>query len=138
MATVSSSRTYTFQLPHDPRAPGIARVSLRTVLAAHDLAPLVPTAELIAAELLANAHLHTNGPYALRLRAAEIRAAPYRRVGLQPDRPAGLRHPRPRAAGDRGERARAAPRAGVCGCVGCVRAERRPGREAAGGRVSVA
>lgn len=71
MATVSPSWAYTLQLPHDPRAPGIARATLRTVLAAHDLARLVPMAELLAAELLANAHLHTSGPYALRLGAAE-------------------------------------------------------------------
>ncbi|MEU9189583.1 ATP-binding protein [Streptomyces sp. NPDC048484] len=71
MATVSPSRTYTLTLPRDPRAPGIARVTLRTVLAAHDLARLTPTAELVAAELLANAHLHTGGPYALRLRAVD-------------------------------------------------------------------
>ncbi|MGI3198628.1 ATP-binding protein [Streptomyces sp. GLT-R25] len=71
MATVSPSWAYTLQLPHDPRAPRIARATLRTVLAAHDLTRLAPTAELLAAELLTNAHLHTNGPYALRLRAAE-------------------------------------------------------------------
>jgi anti-sigma regulatory factor (Ser/Thr protein kinase) len=71
MATVSPSLAYTLHLPRDPRAPGIGRATLRTVLAAHDLTQLVPTAELLAAELLANAHLHTDGPYALRLRAAE-------------------------------------------------------------------
>ncbi|GEC09787.1 ATPase [Streptomyces spinoverrucosus] len=71
MATVSPPWAYTLQLPHDPRAPGIARATLRTVLAAHDLSELTPTAELVAAELLANAHLHTTGPYALRLRSAE-------------------------------------------------------------------
>jgi anti-sigma regulatory factor (Ser/Thr protein kinase) len=71
MATVSPSRNYTLTLSRDPRAPGIARGTLRTVLAAHDLAQLTPTAELVAAELLANAHLHTGGPYALRLRVAD-------------------------------------------------------------------
>lgn len=71
MATVSPSWAYTLHLPHDPRAPGIARATLRTVLAAHDLTALVPTAELLASELLTNAHLHTRGPYALRLRAME-------------------------------------------------------------------
>lgn len=71
MATVSPSWDYTLQLPHDPRAPGIARATLRSVLAAHDLAELTPTAELLASELLTNAHLHTAGPYALRLRAME-------------------------------------------------------------------
>ncbi|MBG0854225.1 ATP-binding protein [Streptomyces spinoverrucosus] len=71
MPTVSPPWAYTLQLPHDPRAPRIARATLRTVLAAHDLADLTPTAELLAAELLANAHLHTAGPYALRIRSAE-------------------------------------------------------------------
>ncbi|MGW2746738.1 ATP-binding protein [Streptomyces sp. NPDC001450] len=71
MPTVSPPWTYTLQLPHDPRAPGIARATLRTVLAAHDLSALTPTAELLAAELLTNAHLHTTGPYALRLLGSE-------------------------------------------------------------------
>ncbi|WP_327696816.1 ATP-binding protein [Streptomyces sp. NBC_00459] len=61
-----SSWSYALQLPHDPRAPGIARATLRTVLAAHDLAHLTPTAEL-----LTNAHLHTKGPYMLRLFSGE-------------------------------------------------------------------
>ncbi|MDO0913738.1 ATP-binding protein [Streptomyces sp. DT2A-34] len=71
MATVSPSWAYTLQLPRDPRAPGIARATLRTVLAAHGLADATPTAELLAAELLANAHRHTAGPYALRVRPME-------------------------------------------------------------------
>ncbi|MFC5956604.1 ATP-binding protein [Streptomyces pratens] len=71
MPTVTPPWSYTLQLPHDPRAPRIARVTLRTVLGAHGLGELAPTAELVAAELLANAHLHTTGPYALRVRAAE-------------------------------------------------------------------
>ncbi|MEW2301375.1 ATP-binding protein [Streptomyces sp. NPDC006655] len=71
MATVSPSWAYTLHLPHDPRAPGIARGTLRLVLAAHRLPELAPTAELVAAELLANAHCHTKGPYALRLRSAD-------------------------------------------------------------------
>ncbi|MFF7175149.1 hypothetical protein [Streptomyces pseudovenezuelae] len=69
MATVSPSWNYTLHLPHDPRAPGIARGALRLILAAHRLPDLTPTAELLAAELLANAHCHTKGPYAFRLRA---------------------------------------------------------------------
>ncbi|MGP4044134.1 ATP-binding protein [Streptomyces sp. 2A115] len=71
MATVSPPWSYALQLPHDPRAPGIARTTLRTVLAAHGLAELAVTAELVASELLTNAHLHTQGPYALRLRLAD-------------------------------------------------------------------
>ncbi|MFG2501566.1 ATP-binding protein [Streptomyces sp. NPDC048441] len=66
--TVSPPWSYTLQLPHDPRAPGIARATLRAVLATYGLAELAPTAELLAAEMLNNAHCHTEGPYALRLR----------------------------------------------------------------------
>ncbi|KUO18727.1 ATP-binding protein [Streptomyces dysideae] len=67
MATVSPSWNYTLHLPRDPRAPGVARTTLRAVLAAHDLTQLTPTAELLASELLTNAHQHTTGPYALRV-----------------------------------------------------------------------
>ncbi|GGR91780.1 ATPase [Streptomyces humidus] len=67
MATVSPSWNYTLHLPRDPRAPGVARGALRLILAAHGLPGLTPTAELVAAELLANSHVHTEGPYALRL-----------------------------------------------------------------------
>lgn len=71
MPTVTPSWSYTLELPHDPRSPGIARTTLRAVLRARALDALVPTAELLAAELLANAQLHTTGSYALRLRSAE-------------------------------------------------------------------
>ncbi|MGA4849802.1 ATP-binding protein [Streptomyces sp. G5(2025)] len=69
-ATVSPPWTYTLHLPHDPRAPGIARTTLRAVLTTYGLGELAPTAELLAGELLSNAHCHTDGPYALRLRSA--------------------------------------------------------------------
>ncbi|MFZ3557624.1 ATP-binding protein [Streptomyces sp. BH055] len=59
--------TYTLQLPHDPRAPGIARALLRLVLKAHGRDELAEDAELLGSELLTNAHLHTTGSYALRL-----------------------------------------------------------------------
>ncbi|MFE9443104.1 ATP-binding protein [Streptomyces sp. NPDC006602] len=71
MTTVSPSWNYTLHLPHDPRAPGIARGALRLILAAHEMPELTPTAELLAAELLTNSHRHTKGPYALRVRSAE-------------------------------------------------------------------
>jgi anti-sigma regulatory factor (Ser/Thr protein kinase) len=71
VATVSPPWAYTLHLPHDPHAPGIARATLRTVLAAHGLSSLASTAELLASELLTNAHLHTAGPYALRVREVE-------------------------------------------------------------------
>ncbi|MET7364066.1 ATP-binding protein [Streptomyces sp. NPDC005562] len=69
-ATVSPPWTYTLQLPHDPRAPGIARATLRAVMETYGLGELTPAAELLAGELLTNAHCHTNGPYALRLRSS--------------------------------------------------------------------
>ncbi|MEV2218123.1 ATP-binding protein [Streptomyces sp. NPDC050997] len=71
MATVSPHWNYTLHLPHDPRAPGIARGALRLILAAHEMSELTPTAELLAAELLTNSHRHTKGPYVLRVRSAE-------------------------------------------------------------------
>ncbi|MCX4762918.1 ATP-binding protein [Streptomyces sp. NBC_01275] len=67
MATVSPSWNYTLHLPRDPRAPGVARGALRLILAAHEMPELAPTAELMAAELLTNSHLHTKGPYSLRV-----------------------------------------------------------------------
>ncbi|WP_306334414.1 ATP-binding protein [Streptomyces sp. KL118A] len=70
MTTVVPPWTYTLQLPHDPRAPGIARATLRAVLKTYGLGELTPTAELLAGELLNNAHCHTGGPYALRLRSS--------------------------------------------------------------------
>ncbi|MEW2392884.1 ATP-binding protein [Streptomyces venezuelae] len=69
-ATVSPPWTYTLQLPHDPRAPGIGRATLRAVLETYGLGDLASTAELLAGELLNNAHCHTDGPYALRLRSS--------------------------------------------------------------------
>ncbi|MFI9171998.1 ATP-binding protein [Streptomyces lincolnensis] len=71
MATVSPSWNYTLHLPHDPRAPGVARGALRLILVAHDMPELAPTAELLAAELLTNSHRHTKGPYALRVHSAD-------------------------------------------------------------------
>lgn len=75
--TVSPPWSYSLQLPHDPRAPGIARTHLRADLAVYGLSELAPTAELLAAEMLNNAHCHTRGPYTLRLRPspAGIRVA---------------------------------------------------------------
>jgi anti-sigma regulatory factor (Ser/Thr protein kinase) len=71
MATVSPPWAYTLQLPHDPRAPGIARSTLRAVLRAHRMAELTDTAELLASELVTNAHRYSQGPCDLRLRAPE-------------------------------------------------------------------
>ncbi|MBT2525275.1 ATP-binding protein [Streptomyces sp. ISL-99] len=68
MATVNPSWAYTLHLPHDPRAPGIARATLRAVLATYELGELTDTAELLASELVTNAQRHTDSPYSFRLR----------------------------------------------------------------------
>ncbi|MCX5207244.1 ATP-binding protein [Streptomyces sp. NBC_00237] len=69
MSTVSKPWSYTLQLPHDVQSPRIARYTLRAVLEAHGLRQLRDVAELLASELLTNAHLHSDGEYALRLRS---------------------------------------------------------------------
>ncbi|MER5811912.1 ATP-binding protein [Streptomyces sp. NPDC002033] len=78
-ATVTPSWAYTLHLPHDPRAAGIARCTLRAVLRRHDMTGLADTAELLASELVSNSYRHTRGPCALRLRAM---AAGRLRVGV--------------------------------------------------------
>ncbi|MFC9217253.1 ATP-binding protein [Streptomyces sp. NPDC057083] len=63
--------SYVLQLPHDRRAPRVARMTLRAVLAGHGMAELVDTAELLACELVTNAYRHSEGLAALRMRAME-------------------------------------------------------------------
>ncbi|MDQ0794947.1 ATP-binding protein [Streptomyces sp. B1I3] len=70
LATVTPPWAYTLQLPQDPRGPGVARATLRTVLRVHGMRHLVDTAELLAGELVTNAYRHSSGPYSLRLRGA--------------------------------------------------------------------
>ncbi|MGW2178176.1 ATP-binding protein [Streptomyces sp. NPDC001732] len=69
-ATVSPPWTYTLQLPQDPRAPGVARATLRNVLRVHGMRELTEVAELLASELVTNAYLYSSGPYSLSLRDA--------------------------------------------------------------------
>ncbi|MFJ6992948.1 ATP-binding protein [Streptomyces sp. NPDC003090] len=59
---------YELHFPRDPRAPGIARTTLRAVLGAHGLAQLVDRAELLTSELATNSVRHTRGPASVRLR----------------------------------------------------------------------
>ncbi|MFF3376518.1 ATP-binding protein [Streptomyces sp. NPDC002680] len=59
---------YSLYIPNDPRAVTISRRTLRLILTMHGLISLVDTAELLAAELVANAVRHTEGPAALRVR----------------------------------------------------------------------
>jgi anti-sigma regulatory factor (Ser/Thr protein kinase) len=65
----SPSWVYALQLPHDPLAPRVARVTLRAVLNGHGMARIADTAELLASELVTNAYRHSGGPAMLRLRA---------------------------------------------------------------------
>ncbi|MFJ8766390.1 ATP-binding protein [Streptomyces clavifer] len=69
-ATVTPPWAYTLHLPRDPRAPGVARSTLRAVLRVHGMAELTDTAELLASELVTNAYLYSEGAYSLRLRGA--------------------------------------------------------------------
>ncbi|ATL30028.1 ATP-binding protein [Streptomyces formicae] len=73
MATVSPPHTwsYALHLPHDPRAPRIARMTPRAVLPACGLAELADLAELLTSELVTNAYRHSEGPAALRLRGTD-------------------------------------------------------------------
>ncbi|MFE7841164.1 ATP-binding protein [Streptomyces sp. NPDC057474] len=59
--------SYELHFPCDPRAPGIARLTLRAVLTAHGLAQLTDRAELLASELATNSVRHTKGPAFVRL-----------------------------------------------------------------------
>ncbi|MFH9618862.1 ATP-binding protein [Streptomyces pratensis] len=70
LATVTPPWAYTLQLPQDPRGPGIARATLRTVLLVHGMRDLIDTAELLASELVTNAYRYSSAPYSLRLRGA--------------------------------------------------------------------
>ncbi|MFC9246452.1 ATP-binding protein [Streptomyces sp. NPDC057136] len=73
MDTVSPQTpwSYVLQLPHDPRAPRVARTTLRAVLALHGPTELLDTAELLACELVTNAYRHSDGQATLRLRHTE-------------------------------------------------------------------
>jgi anti-sigma regulatory factor (Ser/Thr protein kinase) len=66
--TESEPWEYSLSIPHDPRAVTVCRRTLRLILTLHGLIRLADTAELLAAELIANAVLHTKGPATLRVR----------------------------------------------------------------------
>jgi anti-sigma regulatory factor (Ser/Thr protein kinase) len=59
---------YGINLPHNPLAVGVARGALRLILRAHGLGELLVTAELLASELVTNAHVHAPGPSCLRVK----------------------------------------------------------------------
>lgn len=60
--------TYELHFPRDPRSPGIARLTLRAILATHHLTELADRAELLTTELATNSVRHTKGPASVRLR----------------------------------------------------------------------
>lgn len=96
----SEAWEYYLQLPHDPRAPGIARTTVRAVLVAHGLRELVDTAALLTSELATNAYRYAEGPASVRLNWERRRL----RVSVwdnNPDLPAALA-PEPDADGGRG------------------------------------
>ncbi|NUS75121.1 MAG: ATP-binding protein [Streptomyces sp.] len=66
--TTADPWEYSLYIPNDPRAVTVSRRTLRLILTMHGLITLVDAAELLAAELVSNAVLHTDGPAALRLR----------------------------------------------------------------------
>ncbi|MEU5418953.1 ATP-binding protein [Streptomyces sp. NPDC020667] len=73
MATVANPQpwTYTLELSRDPRAPGIARATLKSVLHGHGMPELADTAQLLASELVTNAYVHTEGPSSMRVDGEE-------------------------------------------------------------------
>lgn len=62
---------YGLQVPHDPRAAGIARATVATVLRTHDAAALIETAELLVSELVTNAFRYSEGSVLVRMRWAD-------------------------------------------------------------------
>ncbi|MGC0330065.1 hypothetical protein RKD23_003055 [Streptomyces sp. SAI-170] len=58
---------YTLYIPNDLRAVTVSRRTIRLILTLHGLIDVLDTAELLGAELVANAVSHTKGPAALRL-----------------------------------------------------------------------
>ncbi|MEU6992385.1 ATP-binding protein [Streptomyces sp. NPDC046465] len=61
--------SYALHLPHDPRAPRVARMTLRAALVGHVMTELGDVAELLTSELVTNAYRHAKGPASLRLRS---------------------------------------------------------------------
>ncbi|MFE0451962.1 ATP-binding protein [Streptomyces sp. NPDC058914] len=90
--TEAESWEYSLYIPNDPRAVPVSRRTLRLILTLHGLIHLVDTAELIAAELLANAVRHTTGLAALRVRYANgvLRVGAWDADPEPPDPPAKL------------------------------------------------
>lgn len=92
---------YGLQVPHDPRAPGIARATVATVLRVHGAEPLIDTAELLVSELVTNAIRYSEGQVLVRMRWADgllrvtVRDTSYR-PPVAADAPVGAHHTRGR------------------------------------------
>lgn len=71
MATVSPPEAwaYALHLPHHPRAPRVARMTLRAVLGGHGMGGFIDTAELLTSEVVTNSYRHSDGPASLRMRS---------------------------------------------------------------------
>ncbi|MGW6907103.1 ATP-binding protein [Streptomyces sp. NPDC054940] len=85
---------YSLYIPNDPRAVTVCRRTLRLILTMHGLITLADTAELLAAELISNAVLHTKGPAALRVRcsAGVLRIGAWDANPEPPEPPVALDH----------------------------------------------
>jgi anti-sigma regulatory factor (Ser/Thr protein kinase) len=58
---------YRLHIPRDPRAPGIARDTLRSILTRHGLPQLIDKATLLTSELTTNAFRYAEGPVSVTL-----------------------------------------------------------------------
>lgn len=74
MVTVAPPQgwSYALHLPHDPRAPRVARMTLRAALTGHGMGELLDVAELLTSEMVTNSYRHTKGPASLRLRSVRV------------------------------------------------------------------
>ncbi|MCX4905686.1 ATP-binding protein [Streptomyces sp. NBC_00878] len=52
--------TYGMSIPHDPRAVGVVRATIRSILAAAKLNCIVDTVELLVSEVVTNAYRHSS------------------------------------------------------------------------------
>jgi anti-sigma regulatory factor (Ser/Thr protein kinase) len=59
---------YGLQMPNDPRAAGVARATVATVLRSHGADALTETAQLLVSELVTNALRYSRGHVLLRMR----------------------------------------------------------------------
>ncbi|MFF8815270.1 ATP-binding protein [Streptomyces pactum] len=94
MRTPVEAWSYGLFIPHDPRAVGVVRATIRSVLKAARLTCIADTAELLVSELATNAYHHTTTDAYISMEWEP--EPPDLRVAVWDTAP-GL--PRPRAAG---------------------------------------